>query len=296
MNPWINYHHLFYFKIVAETGSLVKASEQLRVGKSALSMQIKILEDTLGQQLFERTQRKLIITQAGLTVLQYAQDIFRTGQELLDLLQDEHTGQKLKLQLGVHSSVPKNMASQIIDFLYQKRPNLSIKVTSGVMSTLLTDLENYKLDFIIANHLPRHQQSNILFAQRIFRHKVGLYAAPRFQYLQTKFPKMLSEAPFLLPIAQSTIRAEIEHYFEKHQIKINCVGEFEDSALEKYMAIQGAGVMAILPPAVIDYIQQKKLICLGEIPVYDEIWLIALKRKKQHSLWDVITKEFKFPE
>jgi LysR family transcriptional activator of nhaA len=56
--PWINYHHLLYFKVIAEEGSVSKAAEKLRLGQPTLSAQLKLFEETLGVQLFERQHKK----------------------------------------------------------------------------------------------------------------------------------------------------------------------------------------------------------------------------------------------
>jgi len=297
MTPWINYHHLFHFKTVAELGSISRASEVLNVGKSALSTQIKILEETLNQTLFERHLKKLILTHQGKIVLKYAQEIFRTGDELLDILHDEHSGQTTQLQIGIHDNIPKNMAIQILDFVYQSRPKIRCIVETGANDRLLHELDQFQLDFLIMNSSPqdpkRHQ---VLLARRIFRQKIGVYAAPQFKHLAKNFPKSLQGCPFLLPGVQSHLRPQIEEYFRKNKIEIENIGEFHDSALEKYMALKGIGVMAILPPAVSEFVQEGKLIQLGELPIYDEIWLIALKRKTQHPLWEQISKNFHFPE
>ena len=83
---WLNYHHLYYFKVIATEGSIAKASKTLRLGQPTLSAQLKLLEDVIGQKLFERQNRRLILTDAGRVALDYANEIFRLGSELLDTI------------------------------------------------------------------------------------------------------------------------------------------------------------------------------------------------------------------
>ena len=85
---WINYHHLYYFKTIAEEQSVSKAALKLRLGQPTLSAQLKQFEDVLGVQLFDRKHKRLILTEQGRIALQYSQNIFRLGDEMIDALND----------------------------------------------------------------------------------------------------------------------------------------------------------------------------------------------------------------
>ena len=80
----LNYHHLRYFRAVAHDGNLTRAAERLNLSQSALSVQIRQLEDSIGHELFERRGRQLELTEAGRIALDYADVIFTTGEEFLD--------------------------------------------------------------------------------------------------------------------------------------------------------------------------------------------------------------------
>ena len=69
--PEINYHHLRYFWAVAHEGNLTRAAERLYVSQSAVSVQIKKLEQHLGHALFERRGRTLVLTEAGSIALEF---------------------------------------------------------------------------------------------------------------------------------------------------------------------------------------------------------------------------------
>jgi LysR family transcriptional activator of nhaA len=83
---FLNYHHLRYFWAVATEGSLTRAARRLNVSPSALSVQIKALEEGLGHPLFERTGRGLQLTEAGRIALGHAESMFRSGEELVSTL------------------------------------------------------------------------------------------------------------------------------------------------------------------------------------------------------------------
>ena len=80
----LNYHHLFYFWMVAREGTVARASEKLRLAQPTLSGQIHALEVALDEKLFERAGRKLRLTEMGRLVFRYADEIFSLGRELVD--------------------------------------------------------------------------------------------------------------------------------------------------------------------------------------------------------------------
>src|SRR6187200_644458 len=86
---WLNYHHLLYFWSVAKHGTVTKACEELRLAQPTISGQIRLLENTLGEKLFVRTGRRLGLTEMGHLVFKYAEDIFATGQELLNTVKSQ---------------------------------------------------------------------------------------------------------------------------------------------------------------------------------------------------------------
>lgn len=75
-NQWINHYHLFYFKTIAEQGTVLGAAQKLHLGQPTLSAQLKQFEDTIGVQLFERKHKKLVLTEQGKVALDYAKNIF----------------------------------------------------------------------------------------------------------------------------------------------------------------------------------------------------------------------------
>ena len=82
----LNFHHLRYFWVIAHERSLTKAAARLHVSASALSIQLRQLEERLGQALFERKNRRIELTEGGRIALEYADAIFRSGEELVSTL------------------------------------------------------------------------------------------------------------------------------------------------------------------------------------------------------------------
>ena len=96
----LNFHHLHYFWVVAKEGHLTRAAQQLHVSQSALSSQIRQLQEQLGHELFVREGRSLRLTEFGHVVLEYADSIFTLGSELLALTESGELQHLQRLRIG----------------------------------------------------------------------------------------------------------------------------------------------------------------------------------------------------
>src|SRR5512134_3037376 len=124
---WLNYHHLLYFWMVAREGSIAKAGEQLRLAQPTISGQIRMLEEQLGEKLFQRSGRNLVMTDVGRLVYEYADQIFALGREMLDTLKDRPTGRPMRFQVGVTDEVSKILAYRFL------QPALSIASATHIV-------------------------------------------------------------------------------------------------------------------------------------------------------------------
>src|SRR3954468_15577224 len=98
---FLNYHHLRYFWTVARKGGVRKAAEELGVSQPSISAQLKLLEEALGEKLFRRSGRNLVLTETGQLVLTYADEIFSAGRELLNAVNQGPNSRALKLNVGI---------------------------------------------------------------------------------------------------------------------------------------------------------------------------------------------------
>ena len=111
----LNYRHLYYFWVVAKEGGMSRAAQRLDVAIQTVSAQVRMLEDTLGDRLFERQGRRLVLTDVGRLVYRYADEIFGIGRELLETLRGRPSaGRALSLTVGVANAVPKLVVHRLI--------------------------------------------------------------------------------------------------------------------------------------------------------------------------------------
>src|SRR3989304_9486656 len=111
---WLNYHHLLYFWTVVREGGVSKAAEKLRLSQPTISAQVKMLEDALGERLFQRKGRTLVLTDVCRVVDRYADEIFTVGHELLETLKGQPSSRAPQLTVGVAKAVPKVVGYRLV--------------------------------------------------------------------------------------------------------------------------------------------------------------------------------------
>lgn len=242
---WLNYHHLLYFWTVARTGSIVKASEQLHLTQPTISEQIRMLENALGEKLFQKSGRNLVLTDTGKTVYSYAEEIFSLGKELMDSVHGRPTSRPIRLQVGISDAIPKLIAYRLLEPALKTGSRVRVVCHEGRADALLARLAIHELDVVLTDFaIP--PTVNV----RAFSHLLGECGTSFFApaqvaaRLRTKFPKSLDGAPMLLPHENSNIRRGLEAWFESNGIHPEIVGEFEDTALMNVFGQSGSGIFA----------------------------------------------------
>jgi len=248
---WINYHHLLYFWTVARTGSISKASQELLLSPPTISSQISRLEDQLGEKLFVRTGRRLVLTEAGDIAYRYAEEIFSLGRELTETLHGHPTGHPLRLRVGVADPLPKWIAYHLINPALQLPGSVRVICHEHRPDRLLAELAVNDLDVVLSD-APVGPQVKV----RAFNHQLGdcdvaFYGKRKVATkLRKGFPRSLDGIALLLPTEDSSLRISLDQWLGQQQIRPLIVGEFDDFSLLRTFAEAGHGVFAA--PSIID--------------------------------------------
>ncbi len=291
--PWLNYHHLLYFKVIAMEGGISKAAKKLRLGQPTLSTQMKQFEETLGHSLFDRTKRQLQLTEAGRLVLGYASEIFKMGDEMIDVLFDQHSTTKIQIQIGATETVPKHMTMRIFRKA-QESFDCIVSITEGHGDELLRELRAHRLDLLVCNYPPPAGDAAGFYAKSIAKMKIVVCGSSKFLNLKRGFPESLSGQPFIFPTFHSKLRHDVEHYLKLRNINVATKAEVQDISLQKLMGSHGEGLIAIPLPAAEELIANKELSLIGTLrDVHEELWLIAAHKRIQNPIAAVIMKDFK---
>lgn len=241
---WLNYHHLYYFWVIARTGSIKRATQELHLTQPTLSAQLRCLEDSLGSALFHRSSRSLVLTEIGRIAFQYAEEIFALGQDLRQAISGKGDA-GLRLQVGIADVLPKLIAQQILLPVYQLQTPVRLICREDRQERLLADLALHALDVVLTD-APLGQTVKV----RAFNHLLGESPVALFgtevlaKKLRKQFPQSLAEAPLLLPTENTMLRRSVEQWLADRGLGPHIVGEFDDSALMKSFGRVGIGVFA----------------------------------------------------
>lgn len=289
---WINYHHLYYFMTIAELNSISKAAEKLLLGQPTLSAQLKLFEDNLGVQLFERRHKKLILTEHGALALEYARNIFKMGGEMYEALHDRLKPSKINIELGALDSIPKQVMLQLTQAALSISP-CSISLVEGKFDQLIRDLTAHKIDLVITNFLPKLEATNGLYHKMISKKTVGIYGSPKFKKLRKNFPQSLDGQPFVLPTYDSQMRYDLEHWLKINNLVIDVLAETQDTALKKLMAVNDMAMIPAASHTVHRQLLTKELVFIGELTnVTEEMFLISSQRKIANPIAAELMKTF----
>ncbi len=284
MHQWINYHHLFYFKTIAEEGTVSKAALKLRLGQPTLSAQLKQFEETLGVQLFDRHHKKLVLTEQGKVALDYSKNIFRMGSEMYEVLHDRLKPLKPALHLGALDSVPKQIVLQLVKHAFKISP-CQITLSEGKSDELLRELTAHRMDLMVTNFLPSGIDGKGLYPKAITKKNVAFYGAPKFKALRKGFPKSISGVPMILPTYDSRLRQDLDHWAKLNKIELNIITESQDISVKKLMAVSELGLIPTATHTVTGQVLRGELIEIGKLQgVYEELFLVTAQRKIENSI------------
>ncbi|MFT5049369.1 MAG: LysR family transcriptional activator of nhaA [Chlamydiales bacterium] len=280
----LNYHHLRLFQAVAHDGNLTRASAKLHLRPQTVSTQVRDLEAAIGEPLFRRTGRRLILTDAGQLVLRYADDIFSLGRELQETLRGQPSGRPLKVTIGATDVLPKLIVHRIIEPALKLEQPVQIVCREGGTHELLADLAVHRLDVVLSD-APIPTKG----AVRAYNHLLGscgitfMASKALARRLRKGFPASLDGAPVLLPSDDFVVRRDLEWWFESQDVRPSILGEFEDSALLKSFGQAGEGFFAI-PSVIADEVaRQYEVEAFGQTEdVSESYYAISVERRVRH--------------
>jgi len=282
---WLNYHHLLYFWVVAKEGSIVRASQELHLAHPTISGQIHRLEDVLGEKLFSRRGRNLVLTEAGRVAFRYADEIFSLGREFVDTLKGRASGRPLRLVVGIADVLPPSLVRRFLEPAFKLGHPVRV-VCRADKSTedFIAELALHRVDVVLSDG-----PAGAGIPVRAFSHLLGdcgttFFAAPKLAArLRRKFPSSLDGAPFLLPGAPSAVRRALEQWFDSEEVRPTIVAEVDDSALAKDFGKAGMGVFAAPTVIEAEVRQQYGVRVIGRAEgVRQNFYAISVERKIKH--------------
>ncbi|MFO1247335.1 MAG: LysR family transcriptional regulator [Alphaproteobacteria bacterium] len=275
----LNYNHLRYFWAVAHEGSLTRAAQHMNLSQSALSVQIQKLEYQIGHSLFERAGRRLTLTEAGKIALDYADTVFKTGEELVSTLKDRRVASRAILRVGALTTLSRNFQLEFLRPLVG-RSDVELVVRSGNMRDLLAQLEAHSLDVVLANSAAPRDARTQLRNHLLNEQPVSLVGQPMGKRRKFRFPEDLRTRPILLPSLDSDIRVAFDRILERAGIRPIILAEVDDMAMLRLLAREREGLTLVPPIVVRDELKSGVLVEYCRIPEVVETFYAIVQRRR----------------
>jgi LysR family transcriptional activator of nhaA len=289
---WLNYHHLLYFYTVAREGSIARACGVLHLTQPTVSSQLRTLEEALGEKLFERHGRGLVLTEMGTLVFRYAEEIFALGRELQEAVQGRPTGGRLGFRVGVAEAIPKLVAYRLLAPALALPVPVRLVCREGDSDRLLADLSLHALDLVLLD-----APAGSAVKTRVFNHLLGesgmtIFGIPALaRQARRRFPRSLDGAPFLLPGPGTMLRQSLDLWMEREGIRPAVAAEIGDSAVLKTFGGAGAGLFAAPSAVEQDVCRQFQVRVAGRLPaVRERFYAVSVERRLKHPAVVAITQ------
>ncbi len=271
---FLNFHHLRYFRAIAHEGGLTRAARRLNLSQSALSIQLRQLEEQLGHPLFARVGKRLELTEAGRIALDYAETIFRAGDELVGTLQGHGPAQRV-LRVGAIATLSRNFQLELLRPL-MGRPDVELIIRTGSMRELLAGLAARNLDLVLSN-LPVPRDAATGWHSRLLAEQpVSLVGRAEGDVVPLRFPEDLRTVPVLLPTLESSIRVAFDLLLEQAGIRPVILAEVDDMAMLRLLARDSPGVTLVPPVVVQDELRSGALVERYSLPFKETFYATIL--------------------
>lgn len=286
----MNYNHLRYFWEVAHDGNLTRTAARLNLSQSAVSVQIRKLEDRLGQTLFERRNRHLHLTEAGRIALDYSDTIFGAGQELIDTLRQTGDARQV-LRVGALATLSRNFQIEFLRPLLSK-PQVELVLRSGTSIELMQGLETLSLDVVLTNRAPVPDALTSFIVQAVSQQVVGVIGLPSRIDAGRDLSDLLTSNPLVVPTLETPIRAGFDALCAQLGIKPELAAEVDDMAMMRLLVREDIG-LAVLPPIVVKNELESGLLKEADqdVGLTESFYAVTAKRKFPNPLLAVLFEQ-----
>lgn len=281
----LNYHHLYYFWQVAKQGNLTQTAQKLHISQSALSSQIRQLEQAMSVDLFIRKGRSLALTESGYHALSYAEEIFRNGEELESLLTSGKALPGATIRIGILSTISRNFIEQFIQPLINQN-DCRYVLQSMSQTGLLNALAELQLDVALTN-IPVKGSNKQNWQSRVLARRPVAIIGPPGLPLATELGASYRQRDWVLPYGENPLRAAFDAFAAQYELHPHIVAESDDMAMLRLLT-RDTGALAVMPGVVVkDELDNGILQQYLSLPnVFENYYAVTMKRRVVHPHLD----------
>lgn len=277
----LNHHHLYVFWMFAKTSSFTKTAESLSIAQSAVTSQVKLLEDVLGLNLIDRTNpRRPQITDEGRKVIEYADSIFESSRELINWATKGSLPKKRSIRMGAISGLSRNFQFEFIEPLI-KEADVKFDITTGDQDNLIQMLSEHQLDVVLSsrNADPDHKtqlHSNVITKSPLL-FVISRKAAPKGK---RDLNSIMQAHSVFIPGRHFEAKPELDAHLEKYQ-GIRIAGEVDDVALLRILAIRSGEVVVMPEMGIRNDIESGEVQVLLKLASIEQRFYAITRQKKE---------------
>lgn len=294
----LNFHHLYYFYVIATEGSIAKACKTLLLSQPAVSSQLGLLERSLGLTLFERRNQRLHLTEEGRFVLEYATTIFETAAELQKNMKRRAPSAQPEVRVGILSGTARAFGHALAECILTRRPEARVTVREGSLKGLLGELGEQAVDMILSTVSINGSGRGKFHNHLVGRVPIVLAASPSLARRHPRFPRDLDGAPFILPAPPSPVYRQILDRLAEWKVEPKSVVEVQDAELARSLALSGRGITPLNAFTLSKGLGPGKLAIVGserKLGLFEPVYIISAERRWPNPLVRHVSREFRLP-
>lgn len=270
--------------MVAREGSVTRATAELHLAQPTVSGQLRKLERTLGEKLFAKRGRGLVLSEAGQVVFRHADAMFAAARELSAALDGRPTSAQARFAVGVADTLPKLTATRLLAPAFATGTPFVLECRAGPAERLLGALAVHELDLVLSDAPVPDGLGVRLFSHPIGESAVSIFATEALANRhRRRFPHSLDGAPFLVASRTSALRRAVDAWCATAGIQPRIVAEVDDAGILQALGAQGLGLFAA--PSVVEAEIRRAygVRVVGRLSeVHERFWAISAERRLQH--------------
>jgi DNA-binding transcriptional LysR family regulator len=286
----VDLRQLEILQAIAETGSFTACGRKLHVSQSAISRQILLLEEELGEPLFLRVGRQVRMTPAAESLVQLGQRVFLDVRETVGAITDRTRELRGTLRLSGGMTVCLYVFPPLLKHLRRVHPHLDVRLTVATAGRSVQEIRAGRVD---AGLLTLPVDESDLVTVPVLREELLLVTTPTHPLARRRkvTPKDLAHLPFILFEMGSATRKVIDTFFAGEGVEPTIVMDTENVEIIKAMVKTGLGVGIVPYQAVAREVKAGQLFC-ARIEGYELVrqtgWVYARANRVPRMIHDLL--------
>ena len=275
----ISLRQLRAFWLVAQEGSMTRAAERMHLTISALSMLVRTLEDELGMRLFERTTRRVDLTEAGRQFLPAVRDVFFALESGLQTLQESRRRKSERLVVVTSPLLAATLVPLVIARFREAYPNVAVTLVDAPVDQVVATVRDGKADFGVCT---ADLAANDLVTEVLYQDTLVLACSPDHAMAAQREVRWaeLTEQPLILLSSGTGLRRLVNQALGQQTLKLKPA--FEVANVQTVVGLVAAGLgVSVLPAYSLARADAKKVVAvpLAEPVVTREIIALCTRAR-----------------